>query len=172
MKTLLNVALLSCLITVSHAATTDAKVGPHSSWAKIFSDKSLIVHTPYSGIFGPLGVFNTCASDTQLIAISPVNVCIEYDYVPAQNSESYPDQYNCKTFELQIPTMPRTFTEHRCVAQDMTEGHYPECLQWSDVTTTVPTRMSIEVMHASSDVYAGTVFYKDFTIPSCPEKKQ
>lgn len=172
MKTFLSAVLVASLIVVSQSAFADMQVGPHSSWAKIFRDKSLIVHTPYSGVFGPLGVFNTCATETQLIAISPVNVCIEYKYVPAQNSESYPDQYECTQYELQIPTMPRTFTEHRCVAQDMTEGHYPDCLQWSDVTTTVPTRMQIEVMHASSDVYAGTVFYKEFTIPSCPEKKQ
>jgi hypothetical protein len=167
MRTLFISILASFFVFSAVAAVP---TGPTDSWAKIFRDKSLIVYTPYSGTFGPLGIFNVCATDSEFIAISPVKVCIEYKEAPSQTEGDNHVYYECTQSELQIPKMSRTSTQHLCVTQDMRDGHYPDCLEWSDVTTTLPTRMNIEVMHASGETYAGTVFYKEFTVPSCPER--
>jgi hypothetical protein len=141
--------------------------GASSSWANIFADSSLIVSAPYTGTFGPMGIFNACATETEFRAISPVDVCTSYTYVPATGDGGSPGSYECAKTEKRTTSIPRSGTHHTCVRQDMSEAHYPDCLEWADVAYNLPTKMAIEVIYGSGENYASTAFYKTFTVPAC-----
>lgn len=167
-KSMKKILVIAVSLVASLNAVAAHATSASDSWANVFADQSLIVSTPFSGTFGPLGIFNACATDKAFVAISPVKACAAYVKVPG-TGDNYPDHYDCIKYEMQTPSMPRTSTNRVCVQQDMSETHYPDCLKWENVTTTLPTTMDIEVVYNGGSNYASTAFTKKFTIPSCPQ---
>jgi hypothetical protein len=166
-KTLLVAAAAIATLSLSNGAFATTATSANDSWARVMADSNLLVNTPYSGTFGPMGIFNACATETEFRSISPVDVCVQYKYIPATTEGDVPGTYECVKTEKKITSMPRSGTQHTCVRQDMSEAHYPDCLEWADVAYNLPTKMNIEVMYGSGEAYASTAFYKGFTVPAC-----
>ncbi|MFL5813178.1 MAG: hypothetical protein ACJ763_06340 [Bdellovibrionia bacterium] len=166
-KTLLVALAAIATFSLSNGTFAATATSANDSWTRILADSYLLVNTPYTGTFGPAGIFNACATETEFRAISPVDVCVQYTYVPATNESNYPGTYECVKNEKKITSMPRSGTQHTCVRQDMSEAHYPDCLEWADVAYNLPAKMNIEVMYGSGEAYASTAFYKSFTVPAC-----
>jgi hypothetical protein len=161
--------MIAAVIVASTYAMAAHATSRNDTWSKIFADSSLIVSTPYSGTFGPMGIFNACATDTEFQSISPVKVCTQYSYVPSTNDTDYPGHYDCVKTELRITSLPRTGTRHSCVKQDVSDEGNATCLQWADSAYTLSTTMEIQVVYGSGDAYNSAAFTKEYTVPACAQ---
>jgi hypothetical protein len=160
MKLLIGAISALLLSTIANAGGLNSS----DSWAAIQADNSYFVNAEYP-VFGETGIFNACATDTELRAIQAVKVCVEYKHVPARSHNDMPSDV-CVRTEMQFPSMARAGVASVCQEYGHTKNTVTDCIRYSNEAYVIPLTHNLEVIKNDRH-YPDTAFYKDYTIPAC-----
>lgn len=171
MKKMLIVALS---LFVSVQAMAMSATSASSSWKEIFADRDLIVVAPYSNELGPNGIFNACATATEIKSLSPQKVCVEERQVPSTGNSDvdYPPQYECVRYEQRVMSMARKGMKDGCVEYGMEtigDSDYWTCKKSGKVAYEVNLTQSVDVINGPGENYASVAFTKEYKIPACTQ---
>ncbi|MGZ3789562.1 MAG: hypothetical protein ACXVLQ_13625 [Bacteriovorax sp.] len=173
MKTIL-LALALPIISLSHASA--ATLSDKSDWSSIRMDRRVtIVQPKFASVFGPLGLFNACATESELRSIHPVDVCVSYKVIRAGSPNTEMDEApvkKCERTERQDVKVERTTTTPTCIRYaPETEESSNECIEWENVTTTLPTDHKLAVAYRrgylAGERGGETLFKKTLVLPAC-----
>jgi hypothetical protein len=160
MKSLVT-AITALLMTVAaHAYTLNA----NDSWETIQASNEYMV-SPVYPVFGPTGIFNACATATQIKAVKPVSVCVETKWVPAKNHNDVGGEV-CVRYEQKITSMARSGVAAVC--QEYRQGNHYDgtCIRWANEPYEIALTQAVNVI-TTGHRYPDTAFTKNFTIPAC-----
>ena len=160
--------ILIAAIAATNAFAFGKSLNKDSSWEQINKDPSLAYNAPLSDTFGPQGVFNACATETELKSLTPIQVCLEYKTTPG--SGELPPETTCVRTGMQIMTLARDYDRDECVAwTPVSESENPpECTRTEAHHYHLDTTFPIAVFERFN--YGETqeaLFTKDYTVPAC-----
>ncbi len=164
--------IMVALTAATLFSQTSFAASPRDSWSTLRSSRDVLILQP--GIvmsMGKAGVFNTCATDSELRSINPVKTCTAYERVVHGNPNSEAGgwiEYVCTNYETKDITITREHEEQVCVKWSRTtEASTGECLEYQTVTKTYPRDFSIEVVGANGEMYMQHMFNKSYSLPDC-----
>lgn len=143
-----------------------ATITANSAWSTILASRHHMADTLYP-VFGPQGIFNACATATELKSVAPVTVCAETKYVPG-HGELSPETV-CLRSEKRHVSMARSGVAAVCVKHaPINEVSSGECLEFQDRPYTLSLSYNVQVLHDGyGDAGPQVAFVKAYTIPTC-----
>lgn len=133
-------------------------------WQTIRSSQEVLIQQPvFAGAFGPLGLFNVCATDEEFKSITPVQTCLSYrQVIRTSNAGKYKD-YVCNHYESRNIIISRTYTQDECVKHD----YWGECLEYDSVTSVYPTSFQLPVIESRGETSNNFIFSKPYKMKAC-----
>ena len=146
---------------VAHANT----LGAHNAWSEIQASREYNVSTVYPA-FGSHGIFNACATETTIQAVTPVKTCVETKFIPGRGE--LPSETICVRYDNVVPSMPRSGVTSVCtVYNNHGEAGDGSCLKYVDQHYEISLTQNVDVTYANGERYGEIAFTKSYTIPFC-----
>jgi hypothetical protein len=140
-------------------------IGPSDSWDAIRANKKYNVSAVFP-VLGTAGLFNGCATDSEIRTINPIKVCTEVAFVPGNGELSGSNE--CVRTEVRHMSLARRGVAPVCVKYaPVNEASNGECLAYEDRPYEIALTQAVDVLFASGTNYAGVAFTKSYTIPAC-----
>jgi len=152
-----------CAMMTILAVCSAKAVSASDTWETILAANDYQVDNDYPN-FGPQGIFNMCATATELRSISDVTVCTQTDYVPPKHHNDSGSTICVATQQVAV-AIPRVSEVTFC-RQYQNSKNEDTCLEYGTMTYEVSMTQQEIVRKLTSSNSQGT-FFKPYTIPAC-----